>query len=462
MSGPDRDLHERSPLEPSNVPRPTRVRFAVLAAGCGLAFLAYVHRQSFVRAQPYIATDLGLNDQQFGYLTAAFLIGYGLFQVPCGLLSDRFGARHLLATLVLVWSFLTGLQALAGRASAAWLTPLAFLVVTRFAFGVAQAGYFPVWSRVMADWIPLAERGTAQGTVWMFSRVGGAAAPFLFDALLKLCGIWTTPLWLLAALGPCCAVPFWFWFRNRPDEVPRVNAAERQIIAAGRTAPAADAGDRRIPWRALLTSVNVWALCLMYGLVGSAGNFITTLLPNYLDHTRHLSQRNVTWITAAPLAMGVMSCALGGVLSDWIIKRWGSRKWGRRLNAAIGLVLAGLSLAVIPWVEPVGLMGALFAISFFCNDLMIGPAWAACVDVGERYAGTISGVMNMTNQFFGAAGMAFAGYMLHRGATHILFPLFGCSYLLAALCWFLVDVTRPLRIDQGHEDRSVHGGRSSE
>ncbi len=78
---------------------------------------------------------------------------------------------------------------------------------------------------------------------------------------------------------------------------------------------------------------------------------------------------------------------------------------------------------------------------------MIGPAWAACVDVGERYAGTISGAMNMTNQFFGAAGMAFAGYMMHRGATHTLFPLFGCAYFLAACCWLFVDVTRPLRTD---------------
>jgi membrane-bound metal-dependent hydrolase YbcI (DUF457 family) len=43
--------------------------------------------------------------------------------------------------------------------------------------------------------------------------------------------------------------------------------------------------------------------------------------------------------------------------------------------------------------------------------------------------------------------MAFAGYMMHRGATHTLFPLFGCAYFLAACCWLFVDVTRPLRTD---------------
>jgi ACS family glucarate transporter-like MFS transporter len=325
----------------------------------------------------------------------------------------------------------------------------------RFLFGIAQAGYFPVWSRVMADWVPVAERGTAQGTVWMFSRLGGAVAPFLFHALYLRFGTWTTPLWLLAGFGVCCAVPFWLWFRNRPDDMPRVNAAERALIEAGRTAPAPGPADVGIPWRALLTSVNVWALCLMYGLVGSAGNFITTLLPNYLQNTRHLSKEDVTWITAAPLALAIVSCALGGVLSDWIIRRWGSRKWGRRINAAAGLRLAGASMAVIPWIGSVGLMGFLFSVSFFCNDLMMGPAWAACVDVGERYAGTISGAMNMTGQIFGAVGMTIAGHMMYSGSTHILFPLFGCAYLLAASCWFFVDVTKPLRTGQNQPASSA-------
>ena len=70
--------------------RATRMRYAVLAVGCGLALLTYVHRQSFVRAHPVIGQALDLNKAQFGYLQFAFLIGYGIFQMPCGLLGDRF------------------------------------------------------------------------------------------------------------------------------------------------------------------------------------------------------------------------------------------------------------------------------------------------------------------------------------------------------------------------------------
>jgi ACS family glucarate transporter-like MFS transporter len=78
------------------------------------------------------------------------------------------------------------------------------------------------------------------------------------------------------------------------------------------------------------------------------------------------------------------------------------------------------------------------------NDLNIAPAWAACADVGESYAGTISGAMNMIGQFGGAIGMSLAGTLLHRGHSQALFVVFACSYALAALCWFAIDVTRPL------------------
>ena len=74
----------------------------------------------------------------------------------------------------------------------------------------------------------------------------------------------------------------------------------------------------------------------------------------------------------------------------------------------------------------------------------LGPAWASCADVGERYTGTLSGAMNMTGAFFGAVGMAIAGRLFHRGLDDVVFLLFACSYGLAALCWLAVDVTKPL------------------
>jgi hypothetical protein len=112
-----------------------------------------------------------------------------------------------------------------------------------------------------------------------------------------------------------------------------------------------------------------------------------------------------------------------------------------------GLSLAGLTLLAVPWAQPVWLLAFLLSASFFFNDLNMGPAWAACADVGESYAGTISGAMNMAGNFIGAVGMTFAGMMLDGGRIQLLFIVFACSYALAALCWLAVDVTKPLRFE---------------
>src|SRR5438445_9869531 len=94
--------------------------------------------------------------------------------------------------------------------------------------------------------------------------------------------------------------------------------------------------------------------------------------------------------------------------------------------------------------DEVWLLAIAFSAWFFFSDATLGPAWASCADVGERYAGTLSGAMNMTGSIFGAAGAAFAGACFRRHLHEPVFIVFACSYALAALCWLAVDVTKPL------------------
>ncbi len=421
---------------------PTRVRYLVLAAACGLAVLTYVQRLGFSNGLPEIKQSLGLNDTQASDLASAFLLAYGIFQVPGGLFGDRLGGRHFLTLLVLGWSLLTGCVAGAALLPAGGWLPFAFLFAARFLFGMFQAGGFPALARVLADWMPTRQRGMAQGMVWTFSRLGGFLAPFLFLALYRAAGDrWAPPFWFLAALGAGWCAVFWPWFRNRPEQMSGVNAAECALISAGRAAPGHPGP---VPWARFLTSRNVWALCLMYGFLGFSGNFITGLLPVYLKGHRQLPDEARAWVAGLPLAFGVVSCLLGGALSDWLIARTGSRAWGRRLVGCVSLALAGLTTLSIPWAHEVSLLALAFSAWFFFNDATMGPAWAACADVGERYAGTLSGAMNMVGAFAGAAGMRFAGSLFDRGGDEMVFVVFAGSYVLAALCWLAVDVSRPL------------------
>src|SRR5260370_31012543 len=123
---------ETSVSEMPSWPAASNVRYQVLAVACILAVLTYINRLGFGVAAPEIKRDLGLSDEQMGYLASAFLVAYGLFQVPGGLLGDRFGGRHVLTILVLGWSLLSGITALGLLFPAA--VAFLFLLVVRFLF----------------------------------------------------------------------------------------------------------------------------------------------------------------------------------------------------------------------------------------------------------------------------------------------------------------------------------------
>jgi len=438
-------IQERSPLSQT---RPTRVRYQVLAAACSLAVIAYIHRVGFATATTEIKSEFSLSSRDIGFLMTAFLLAYGGFEVPGGLLSDRFGVRQLLTILVLGWSLMTGgitLVALFPAAAAFYL-----LCLLRFLFGMFQAGGFPALSRMMTDWMTRQERASAQGLIWMSSRLGGALIPLILGALFTFVG-WKSAVWIVTGVGLIWCVVFWLWFRNRPEEMSQVNALEREIIVLGR----GNILQGHLAWSTLFRSRSVWGLCLMYGFGGFAATFFVTMLPDYLQNHRGLSPTQTIWLTSLPLACGIVACATGGFLSDWFIRRSGNRKWGRRINGAVGLTLAGLAFFSTIWVHNVYLLGVLLCFTFFCNDINMGPAWAACADVGERYAGTVGGAMNMIGNLAAAAMTTIAGVLLDLkqpiplgvlqvSGRDLLFAIFGLFFILAASCWLLVDVTQPL------------------
>ena len=435
---------EWAELQPGDAAvRPTWVRYQVLAAACSLAVITYIHRVGFATASAEFKTSLGLSDGQLANLMAAFMIGYGVFEMPWGFLGDRFGVRSLLAIIILGGSCFTASLALVGFIPATLVSwALLYLMLLRFLFGAFQAGTFPSISRMMADWMPTTERGSAQGAVWMSSRLGGALAPLLLGGLIAVLGDWKMPLVVAASLGLLWCAVFWPWFRNRPEEMPQVNLPERKLIQAGRGArPAAAHGN--VPWGRMARTPSAWALCLMYGFLGFSGNFYLTMLPTYLKNHRHLDPGVVNWLTSLPFAFGIGACLIGGSFSDAVIRRWGKR-WGRRVVGATGLALAGTAILAVPLVDNTVVLGVLLVVAFFGNDLAMAPAWAAATDIGERYAGVLSGAMNMTSSLMAAVESKAVGSLLDAHDLVTPFLLLAGSYALGTIAWIGVDVRKTL------------------
>lgn len=420
-------------LPPPAGEQPTRYRYGVLAFCCALAMLNYLDRVCFSGVTKFLQAEFVLTNTQIGYLFSAFALAYAICEVPTGWLGDRFGPRVTLIRVVLWWSVFTALTGLVfpsmlGIGSSAF----AALLAIRFLFGAGEAGAFPNVSRAFANWFPLSERGFAQGTVWMAGRFAGGITPLIVLFLLipigkdpggKTIYYWRHIFWIFGLLGVVWCIAFWYWFRDRPDQKAGVNAAEREHIHAGLVP---EVGHSAVPWRRILGSANLWLLCLMYFCAAYGWYFNITWLPKLLDEQYGVNADNPTWgfwwtslLIGMPLLLGSLACLLGGLLTDWFIRRTGNRRWGRRLFGMIGHGVCALCyLASVYAASPVLFVLAV-ALAAFWNDLTMGAAWASCIDIGKRYAGIISGMMNMIGNLGGFMAGFITGMVLDAYALPV-------------------------------------------
>jgi sugar phosphate permease len=155
---------------------PTRVRYLVVALATAMAVLLYLDRYCISFLELYIREDLHLDKDQTSWLLSAFFWAYALGQVPAGWLSDRFGARRMLAFYILLWSLFTGWMGLAES--------LVALLVFWFSCGLTQAGAYPTSAGIISKWVPFSARAKASSLIATGGRIGGFAAPVLTAYLL--------------------------------------------------------------------------------------------------------------------------------------------------------------------------------------------------------------------------------------------------------------------------------------
>jgi MFS family permease len=95
--------------------------------------------------------------------------------------------------------------------------------------------------------------------------------------------------------------------------------------------------------------------------------------------------------------------------------------------------------------DPVWAMLAM-GLASFSLDLTLPVCWSTAMDVGGKYAGTVSGTMNMAGQIGGAVGPLVVGFILqymNRNWT-LVFVISAAIYLLGGLCWIWIDPVTPI------------------
>src|SRR5262245_1261470 len=161
-----------SPLDP----RPTRVRYSMLFMLCLLAMITYMDRAMYGSAKGDLMAAVGRPPTDFYLVLIFFQVAYALFEVPTGWMGDKYGPRITLLRIVAWWSLfvaLTGAAGLAFPGTSFIVIGFAVFLAMQFCFGMGEAGAFPNIARALYNWFPLAQRGFAQGAVWLSARFMG-------------------------------------------------------------------------------------------------------------------------------------------------------------------------------------------------------------------------------------------------------------------------------------------------
>jgi MFS family permease len=431
-------------IAPPSAP-PTRARYCVIVFAITLAIVTYIDRVCISKAAPLMQQDLALTKQQMGYAFAAFGWAYALFEIPGGWLGDVIGPRKVLMRVVVMWSAFT--------AATGWAWNLASLVVFRFFFGMGEAGCFPNLTKAFTIWLPKDERVRAQGIMWLSARWGGAFTPLLVAWVLTFVS-WRWAFVLFGGIGVVWAVFFYRWFRDNPREHRAVNEGELALLAGAEKNLVHHGA---IPWGKLIASPTVWLLWLQYFAMSYGWYFYITWMPTYLNESfPQLSDMQRTLLNCIPLFFGGLGSIFCGLISAPLARWLGGTARTRRTMGFLGLGGAGVMLLVsIQFKNP--LLAVLsVGMASFCNDLAMPGGWGACMDVGGRFAGSLSGSMNM----MGNAGGALAPMVVPMVLTatgnnwNANFVMFAVVYFLGALCWLLIDPVTPLEKEPSNAQSS--------
>jgi sugar phosphate permease len=417
--------------------KPTKVRYWVVFFAVTLAIITYIDRVALGQAAPRITKDLGLTKPQMGWVFFAFLTAYALFEIPSGFLGDRLGPRKVLMRIVISWSVFI---AATGQVFN-WMS----LMVVQTLFGAGEAGAFPNIAKAFSVWLPQDERVRAQGIVWLSARWGGAFTPAIVFLIFQVVS-WRMAFGLFGCVGAVWAFFFYRWFRDRPGDNPSVNAAELSLISHNHAQ-----GHAAVPWAKFVRSKQVWMLAGQYFCLSYSWYFAITWLPTYLKEARHLdpASRQFPILAGLPLFLGGIGCLFSGFIAKPLTKLTGSVTMTRRLLGCVAFLGASSMIVLSTMLQNPVYAVIAFAFSSFSNDLAMPGSWGACMDVGGRNAGTLSGTMNMSGNLGGALASAAAPYLLawaHEDWNAVLYVAAGV-YFMGTFFWLFMDPVTPIDRD---------------
>jgi sugar phosphate permease len=393
--------------------------------------ITFLDRINITMAGTQIMQDLNLNKTQWGWILSAFILSYGLFQIPLGAWGDRKGHRTVLAIIVLWWSLFTGFSGMAGG--------FISLLLIRFAFGIGEAGAYPCMTGSIGRWFPKSEIGKAQGYIWAASRVGGALTPFIVIPIITNFG-WRAAFYILGGVGLIWVLVWYFWYRDNPAKMRGIKQSELEEINVS-----TEVKEKiKIPWKVILRNQQFWLIITMYWFYAWASWFFFSWFPTFMEEGRGFELKELNWAVSVPFLMSMIGNISGGYLSDKFSGKYGL-KTGRRILGVGGLSLSAVFMFLAAFIPGKIQVFIFLSLCFGVIDLMLPSAWAVCLDIGKKYGGAISGAMNTAGNIGGFICASLFGFLVEKTGNYN-FPLYIISGMLvfSAILFSRIDASKTI------------------
>ncbi|CDY77137.1 D-glucarate permease [Caballeronia glathei] len=461
----------------------TRVRYGIVAMLFLVTAINYADRATISIAGTSLSKDLGLDAVTMGFIFSAFGWSYVIGQLPGGWLLDRFGSKPVYAASIFIWSVFTLLQGAVSYLSVA--SAIGMLFTLRFLVGLSEAPSFPANGRIVAAWFPAAERGTA-------SAVFNSAQYFATVLFAPIMGWithafgWPYVFYFMGAVGIVVSV-LWLKVIHSPREHPGISKAEFDYIEQGgalvdmdrpkkdkrvteaeleldyveqadvepgvvksadilaSTGPAANAAPKLGYMKQLLSNRMLLGVYIGQYCITTITYFFLTWFPVYLVKERGMSILNAGFIAALPAICGFIGGVLGGLISDYLIRKGHSLTFARKTPIVVGMLMSTTMIAC-NYVSSSTLVVAIMAFAFFGKGLG-ALGWAVVADTSPKEIAGLSG--GMFNTFGNVAAITtpiVIGYIVKATGNFSGALVFVACNALVAIVSYLVIVGEIKRV----------------
>ncbi|MEJ1975043.1 MAG: MFS transporter [Acetobacteraceae bacterium] len=363
--------------------------------------ISYLDRAALSIAAPLISHDLSLDPAQLGIVFSSFFFGYALFCFVGGWASDRIGAKNVFTLSMTVWSVFCGLTAA--------VFSVGSLLVVRVIFGMGEGPFSSTANKLVSNWFPRREQASAVGIANAGQPLGAALAGPLVG-FIAVSFSWRAAFVAVAALGLIWTVAWVLLATDRPEQHPRLAAAERaEIFEPPNEPPPLEVktlGE-------LLRRPAILATAFAFFGYAYILYFFLSWFPSYLTMVQHLSIQRMGVVNVIPWLVGFLGLASGGFVCDYVYRRTGRALFARKLVLVSSLIIAAICVALAGVVTGVAGVVTLMAVAVFFMYLTASTYWAIILDTVEaRRVGGVSGFVHMIANCAGIVAPAVTGYLV--------------------------------------------------